>query len=213
MGGAINLHIREAGKELVQGAPHEQPLEDAGTVPLKPASGCWEHSVHCTEAPAYGAHLAAALGIHATGGQSEGRQPGSLRAGGSSDAVRGRGPAGRRLPAEDPHPPMSRTSGDGRQHMSAVATNIFVRTQFKQFKQRWLGAVHRWLLAAGECVTTRHEDAMGTLLWGLRGEGGVSGLLILADGGAEPCPLEVQLPGTVLEVGGPLFHSDVGSFP
>lgn len=55
--------------------------------------------------------------MHA-GGQFEGRQPGSLRAGGSSDAVGDRGPAGGRLQAENPHPPTSRTSGDRRQHTS-----------------------------------------------------------------------------------------------
>lgn len=73
--------------------------------------------------------------MHA-GGQFEGRQPGSFYAGGSLDAVGGKGPVGGRLQAEDPRPPTSRTSGDRRQHTSAVPTNILVWTQFKQFKQR-----------------------------------------------------------------------------
>lgn len=72
------------------------------------------------------------------GGQFEGRQPGSLCWWqlGRSQTVGGKGSAGGRLQAEDPRPPTSRTSGDRRQQISAVPTNILIWTQFKQFQQR-----------------------------------------------------------------------------
>lgn len=126
--------------------------------------------------------------MHA-GGQFEGRQPGSCCAVGAwtqSDTVGGRGPVGGRLQAENPRPPTSRTSGDRRQHTSAVPpTSSFGPISNKQLKQRrgGLELCIAGCLLLGERVTTRRDDAV-------------------ADGGAEPCPLEVQLAGTVLEVGG-----------